>query len=489
MKSKKVFGVRKESKKSLVIIKQYFNLKIKIFFTFDEKMSSSIEFSLAGISPTAGKYSVQFIYNMNKNQVTLGPAKNLNQIATFSVTGLPQFLETNHGLYLGDIYNPRLYINNKYFYLEKVPNQRSTYNLVSTPNPQCFGFSPLTPGSPDVTPHNFPVDTSLTLVSNKGPITIFSPTKCTSSCTDCGSAICPENFTCFGGQCQTQIDLSSSAAFGIRAKENQTKVYTYSISEDILTIHLVSEDQISAKLETSNILKEKWFYADYLPGQHKLIVGQRYPLYVHINGDKRYITNTGNNVTYRLSTNPDGNTLTFAPQSAVNWGSFTLDQSEFANLYLPDNRGVPLALWQNSSVMGTPAVVPKDSGCVNCPGSVGAAVPAACNPPCTGGQTCNNGVCSSPTCTSSSQCSGGQVCSGGKCQNCSSTAPCPNGKACVGGKCQSCTSNTQCPKNKICSQGNCVDAPTPYWKTWWFWLTVFLIVLVILLLILALLYF
>jgi Cys-rich repeat protein len=475
-----------------------------------------MEFGLSGSTPTSGKYIVWITYHPSKNQITLGHNHNTNQIHAFTINGLP-----GHGLHLGDVYLPQIQTNNTNYYLEQTSNRSSTYNLVTSPNEKCLALSPLNPDTLNVTPYNFPINTTLNMVKTKNPITIFS-----------SSGVCPENFTYINGQCATQSNLSSSAAFGIRANGH---VCTYSTVGNSLIIRLVPENKISAKIETPDIFRERWFYTDYPYGQNQLTVGQRYPLYTIVNGNKQYISNPVSS-TYQLSSTPTNNSLAFTPTYPVNWGDYSLNSSQFQNLNLPGN----MALWQNSNVMGTPAVVsssnqvlaqacvpPCATGqiCVNgvctsptcsinddCPsgqvceggkclipckgntcqlGQV--CVDGKCQTPCTAtscpaGQTCVNGVCISSTCTTNSQCTGGQVCVGGKCQAPCTANSCPTGQVCVAGKCQTCTQNSQCPTGKICSNGVCVTAPTPWYKTAWFWIIISVIVIILILIILALIF-
>lgn len=504
-----------------------------IFFILDEKMSLPLEFTLSGTIPTSNiKFNVQFIYNDSTKQIQLGYTQNFGQQALFNLTNLPSFLQSNHELYLGDIYTPQLRLGNNYFYIEEVSPRSSTYNLVSTPNPKCFSFSPTVPGTLEVTPYNFPVSNTLVISGTVTPITVVSPTQCTETCTNCGWEVCPENFSCVSGQCATQLPINS--AFGIRVKSsNQTQVYTYSIVGNSLVIHLVPTTQISAVIETSDIFKERWFYADYFPGQNQLIVGQNYPLYTFINSTKYYISNPvgvpGTIVTYQLkpSMSSSDRVLTFKPTSPANWGSFTVTPSQFLNLALPNNTNATIALWQNASVLGTPAVivapnigqVAKDtvgpvippcksnSECTEgrvCDTKTGKCHICTANSQCSTGQICSVGKCiAAPnTCTTNSDCTGGQACVGGQCKPCASSAQCSSGQICVSGKCQApmCTSNSQCVGGQVCSNGLCqactassqctggqvcqngvcTNPPsTPFWKTWWFWLIIGIFLLII----------
>lgn len=475
-------------------------------------MSSEVDFNLVGTEPQSGSsFSVKFI--QSSNQVTLSP--NSGQTANFRIVDLPPFLRSNHGLYLGAVYAPLLKIGlNSFYYLEQT-DQKSTYNLVLSYNLNCLTLSPVTPGGSDVILYNFPgVGLFHIRSTTRMPITVISPTQCPGSCKDCGMGICPENFTCVDGECATQLDLSKTAAFGLRIQtpdQAQAQVYTYSIIGNSLIVHLVPETNISAQIDNTdtNIFKERWFYADY-QGQNHLEVGKRYPLYIPKDNAKYYITNPvggpGSMVTYTLSNYPSSNVLTFAPASIANWGEFTISPTEFENFAIPNDSRMLIALWQNSSVLHTPAVIG------NVRAQLGTQLRAqlgsetttcTSNTQCTNGQVCISGTCQ--VCTASTQCSGGQACVTGKCQACTADTQCPAGQVCVNGtcqapctstsctggqvcidkKCQKCTADSQCPSGQVCQNGVC--GKKPFWKTWWFWLIIAIIILLIIILIVVLL--
>ena len=346
-----------------------------------------MEFNLSGHNLNTGaKYSVRFLYNFKAKQVILGHSSSSGKVAIFGLCD---------ELYLGQSYIPKIKIGHNEAYLEHC--EGGTYNLVNSPNSKCLSLNPT--GGLEVIPHNFPVDSPLTLVSTGAPIHVNS------------NEVCPENFTLINGQCATQMPIN--AAFGIRVaplncRGNKEEVYTYSIVGNSLVARLVPQNKISSRYETSTIFRERWFYADYAPSQSQLSVGQRYPLYVFVGPNKHYITNpiqSGNTVVYQLSNMQQGNGLTFTPRSTTNWGDFSLNGSEFENLMMPNEMNGHIALWQDKSVRGMPAVVnPNNMNLNNMNMNPTYMNPTYMNPnnlnpvpcsainPCPPGQICNNGT-------------------------------------------------------------------------------------------------
>jgi Cys-rich repeat protein len=429
-------------------------------------MSAPLTFTLvSSVSGLNTNYTLQFLYNQPTNQVRLGISPSFGQTAFFNITGLPPFLQTNNGLYLGQSYTPQLQIGNQTFFLEQVSGT-STYNLVSSPTLRCFAIIPQNTNSLAVNISNFQENNSFTMISNGSPITIYSPIQCMDTCSNCGSDICPDLFTCINGQCATNLPIN--AAFGIRLMNGSNQyVYTYSIVGNSLITHIVNPLQISASTENSNMFKERWFFADYSPGKTQLIANQTYPLYTFMNGQKYYIANPAGG-TYQLISvkNSSNNLLALKPTRPINWRNFSLDPSQFINLYLPPNlTSSMIALWQNPNVGSQPAVISPSLSATNCTsdpqctgGQVcisGQCVDCTSNSQCTTGQICNNGKCQAPSCTSNVQCSGGQICLNGQCINCTSNSQCTGGLACISGTCQACTSNTQCAAGQTCVNGKC----------------------------------
>lgn len=491
-------------------------------------MSGSSTFYL-----TIGNNILQYNYNQQTNQIQLVLGQNFSQTADFTITALSPFLQTQNGLYLGQTYTPQIKIGSTLFYLQQVNSTTSIYNLVSNPNSSCFSLIPLDTSTMTVEANNFPGFNNLTMVSTGQPITFYSPTQCINTCTICGPEVCPENFTCANGQCATQLPIN--AAFGIRLKNgNSQYVYTYSVVGNSLIVDVVEPNQISASLEKSGMPRERWFFADYLPGQQQLVAGQTYPLYTFINGQKYYISNPVGQ-TYQLTTKSNGSTLTFKPTQPVNWQDFSFDPSQFLNFYLPSTlSSSQIALWQNYGFKGMTAVNSAQLTTTTCTTNSQCSTGQVClngtcqsctaNSQCPTGQVCQNGVCQScsatvscPTgqicqngtcvtsgCTSNSQCTGGQICdqTTGQCQPCNTTAQCPTGQYCINGSCKtptctsnaqctggqvcsngqctSCTANSQCTSGQICNNGVCMNPPsTPFWKTWWFWILVAFFILII----------
>ena len=443
-------------------------------------MSLPLEFQLTGSVPVSNlKFTVQFSHNNFANQVQLGYTQNFGQIAVFNITNVPPFLQTQHGLYLGDLYPVQLQIRNTLFYLDEAASRSGTYNLITSPSPTCLSLTPTSVGTNNVVVYNFPIaNFPMEIKSTGTPIAVFSPTQCPGSCVNCGSEVCPENFTCVNGQCATNLPINSAAAFGIRlGSSNQSLVYTYSIVGNSLVAHIVGPDQISAGIETSMSFKERWFYADYTKGRGQMMVGETYPLYTFVGTTKYYLTNPVNNI-YQLKTSVSSgdNVVAFKPTKAVNWGNFSVNPSEFVNLYIPNGTNTMIALWQNSAVMGVPAVVMGCSSnsqcspgqaCINgsCQGSTlvaatpgaGPGGPTNCSKDqeCPPGQRCEKGTCKTPICKNNSNCKNGQVCISGTCQNCAQNSQCSNGQVCVDGTCAACTSNSQCSNGQICVSGTC----------------------------------
>jgi hypothetical protein len=441
-----------------------------------------MEFNLSGHNLNTGaEYNVRFVYNFKAKQVKLGHSIGSGKVATFHLC---------EELYLGKVYTPKLKIGSDEAYLEHC--EGSIYNLVNTPNSKCFNFTPSE--GLEVIPNNFPVSSPLILVSTGRPITINS------------NEVCPENFTLINGQCATQMPIN--AAFGIRVRN---EVYTYSIVGNSLVARLVPQNRISSKYETATIFRERWFFADYAPGQSQLSIGQRYPLYVFVGNNKHYITNpvqSGTNVIYQLSCAMSMNTLTFTPRFTANWGEFSISESEFENFMMPNemnNKNGSIALWQNKTVRGMPAVVNNphasymnsnmDLSMNNLENSymnlnlnnlnssymnnLNYSQMNNMNPnmnnmnPNMNNMNPNmnnlnssymnsnmNNLNSTSLCnTVTNPCPAGQYCDYGVCKPapCNTvTNPCPAGQVCDFGVCKAgCSSTTPCPAGQICSNGIC----------------------------------
>lgn len=424
-----------------------------------------MEFSLSGNHSNSGqKYTVRFVYNFNAKQITLGHSDNFGKVATFYLCD--NFIP-------GQTYTPKLKIGSNQVFLEHITGTNN-YNLVNIPNSKCLTL--LIQDNFNVTPYNFPINTNLNLI--------------------------PTN-------------QSNNVEFGIRVntQHNKNEVYTYSIVGNSLVVHLVPENKISSRYETSLIFKERLFHVDYIPGHNQLKVGHNYPVYILVGNDKYYMMNpvqNGPNVVYQLTTSQDPQRmLTYTPKTSVNWKEFSVNPSEFQNLMMPDNKNGNISLWRNQN---TPAVSATASPCNTvtnpcpqgqycdygvckpnlcntvtnpCPPgqycAYGICKNLPCNPACTNGQICVGGVCQNPVCNPA--CTNGQTCLGGKCvacnsvtapcpagqycdfgvckTYCSATNPCPNGENCLNGICQSpCSATNPCPTGQVCNNGTCTTPCT-----------------------------
>ena len=317
-------------------------------------------------------------------------------IAQFIFDDLPQYLIDNSGVYLGYRYPLKLAVNGLSFYM--IPNPGTAiYKLVDTIPADntlvdvahiafltedivwSIDTDVQVSGSIDIST-NFgytSLSGSLVFLAQAGFILqspsisktipmIYPVLSCKSDCVTCG--YCPDNFSCSNAFCSTEQSVgSNTGTFGIRIRSSSGDEYVLTYNENIplgssmSTGYLLPEDEISVDIlsETPTLFTEQWFYVDLFSGDTELKTNKQYPIYVIINGVKKFIkipTNIqyGESFPIDLLDQSGTGTLTLTPSTTGNWGSYFLTgTSDFTSSSFPSGA---VALWQNFSLLGTPAI-------------------------------------------------------------------------------------------------------------------------------------
>lgn len=320
--------------------------------------------------------------------------------ALFEIENLPLYLESgdNYGVYLGEIYPLKLVVNRKSYFLERLlTGTGKVYYALSDRCTDCVNITILslnlywsTSGNrAKLVPKSFISDLFYTPSTNSSsrqltdeayfylyrreifrstgntPIA-YSPLNCNDTCSVC--QYCPADFMCNNNNlCVTSFSSESPfQAFGLRT---QSSIITY--TRNGKNAYYASRNQISVDFEntdTSNgtpfLIPQRWFYVDLKPGQGSLRVKEKYPIYIYINSQRYYITiseSTLNGFKMSLSENITSRTLSFRPLRKANWGQYVFTNDDF--VCYDDNSScissfsqTPIALWQNNSLIGEPAV-------------------------------------------------------------------------------------------------------------------------------------
>lgn len=315
---------------------------------------------------------VTYLISPDQQQVMLC-SNNRNQVANFIISDLPPFLGENNGLYLGDVYYPMLSINGQSYFLEQTV-QDNVYNLVLPDNvlavENLFSVAFLSPDlqwDEEDTIDNLMVENfNLDKVVQNKPLEgyfvrgsagqfIYSAAVCPEDCEYCGNN-CPDDYFCTGTECATDND---GVGFGVRG---DGFVYSYKIDPNQETVMVAASDQslITADIETSDIVRERFFYADYQGDEDNFVVGKDYPIYVWVGDQKKYLSNPNrlqdNGPTiYELTNQPQPDGALFSPTTPANWRERELTPDDFINFAF--NNSARLALWNDPSFIGTAAVV------------------------------------------------------------------------------------------------------------------------------------
>lgn len=262
-------------------------MKIKIFLLV--KMSTLSSFSIYFITADNRAVPLQFIPNPNQvgqGRLVLNPDLNqdlTSSPAVFTLDSQSDSLQRNNGFYLGATYKPTILINNQKYYLSRLEN--GSYALKTVSDNNTFSFSLLNPKinweTPDAIAHlhvnnltvpNIPVIGYYfhhqPLYKTSQPLT-FSPI----DCQNCGSDVCPENFTLINSKCVSAV--TGGIPIGIRTKQG---IYTYKMINGKAVAAIASPSVITSRIETNDTVRERWFYIDPL-SDNKLTVGKSYPIY------------------------------------------------------------------------------------------------------------------------------------------------------------------------------------------------------------------
>lgn len=302
---------------------------------------------------------VSYSLSPDRTEVILGA--DHTEAAVFVINELPPFLREKRGLYLGHLYIPQLYIDNRGYYLQ-VTSRKNHYRLVDEmESDDLFGFSILQPQlkwqeraeidkihfenfDPGNATHFF-----LATRPRSRSRAIYSPTDCRGDENYCG-LFTPDS------------DGVEGVGFGLRGRN---VVYTYKVSPDqkMVTVAATPTFLVTADLETNDTVRERYFFAD-LQGTEQFKSGVDYPIYIWVNGQKRYLSKPQRHsengpTTYELTARSEEDTARFSPMTVANWREMTLTPNDFINLAF--NNISELALWRDESYQGRPAVVSADN--------------------------------------------------------------------------------------------------------------------------------
>lgn len=354
-----------------------------------KKMSSSIRFFINTSSNNFISTSIDQLTN-NIIFAETSPSPTASR-ALFEINNLPLFLVSNGnvGVYLGKSYPLKLISNGISYFLQQSINgyqlsntcsncvtitvlsldlfwSTDTFNSI-TPNSfiSTLFYTPIpVPGQPpgQIVLTNRAYFYLSTILQSLIRVSVaYPPISCPASCETCG--YCPSNFSCNNGLCSSDVLTISSinppVTFGLRTKNS---VITY--TSDASAGYYLSPNQISVDYENTDIsggmpilIPQRWFYIDLPSGQGELFVGKSYPIYIYINNRKFYITMNSqipNGFKIILSPMVRPDTLTFVPTKSATWGDFVFTNSDFLNGKFVNG---PIALWQNNSLIGSPAVL------------------------------------------------------------------------------------------------------------------------------------
>lgn len=305
---------------------------------------------------SAGRNPVRYTLSPNKKEVIIG-GRSCKEEARFYVTDRPNYLNDNNGLYLGQLYNPKLKVDGRLYYLEATGRDNRFKLVEDGAGRGLFGFSIMKPGLKweemveidTVHFEHLTLPTNVThwfLTSTEGlrGRVVYSRVDCSLRDLFCGAS-------------EPDVPKRNGNGFGIRAQE---QLYTYKLSPDRkkATVAAVLNSIVSTDLESQDTVRERWFFADSPNDQYK--VGVDYPIYIWVDGKKRYlsfperISENGPTV-YELTDGPEKTAAFFSPTAEINWREPTVTPNDFINLAF--NSTPRLTLWREESYQGQPAVV------------------------------------------------------------------------------------------------------------------------------------
>lgn len=349
-------------------------------------MSINFRISLSEIRKTFPLFIVSS--GTNYELVAKPPSKGCGSL--FRVIGLPVYLATNAGFYLGLKYYIQVNINDAGDFRYLQLNADNSYTPVASANENCFGVifydecaewnSCISLGKCDLDQchdkkmprrglrflNYYPENGCKCKEIPSGAIfrrddlcekerLVFSITECTTinNCTVCGLESCPVDTVCAGGNCtQTNPIGISSVGFSLRATNvlNCPVIITYDFYEkgkcccantkgDVkLRMRFVPVNSISASDADPYNSRLQLFYAD---GPFE--VGKVSPIFVVQNLMKKYLTNPvigedrkGIYTEYSLNTTPGCHSLAFKPKHNGNWNTYIFKEKDFCYLQIPD---------------------------------------------------------------------------------------------------------------------------------------------------------
>lgn len=358
-------------------------------------------------------------------------------VAEFGLMDIEPYPKAQGKLYLGKMYSPQLKLGNDFAYLQpnSSPNTYSaSRNIPTGPTFSMALLSPMTEWNRPIAIGNVRFDSfmpgnaqTFTMQSNGSGTIPISPVSCMGNCQQCG--YCPDQFSCTGQRGCVNI-TGVGPSFGIRGNANgEQVVYTYRVMNDNQAVLAPAKpDFVSADIETDDIVRERYFYADYRQDENYYTAGTTYPIYIVVNGQKRYLSSPqrmdGGASVYTLTSAPQNNTAAFRPTNEVNWRQFSLTPDNFPNLAYTEPRS--LALWQDSTLQTDRAV--RGQGQTN-----GPVAPVSATPK--NGCGCNGN----------------------------------NTQVTAGLNALLAPFSPVLPLGAQGSQGN-INTPTSIWSEWWFWL-------------------
>jgi hypothetical protein len=337
-------------------------LLFNIYFVTADNRTVPLQFIREQHDPTRGRLSLD--------------QSSASQNALFVVDDLPPFLQQNQAFYLGQVYHPKIQVDNQQYYLSQVNAGRNIYNLIPATAGKLndtnglFSFALLNSkvgwGIPDVIANlhldNIFLNGVVGYRFNAQPALtpeqalVYSPANCSQSSqngagpTFCGPEVCPDGFVSNNNIC-IPVDSVDGVPFGVRTA---TGIYTYKIRGNQIDAASARPDVISADIETNDTVRERWFFAEPSPGQRTLSVGGSYPIFIMANDRKFYLTNPQvidqNVVRYTLSPTVTKDTARFNPTRVIQPQTL-VDLDQFENFIVPNQSDVYLWSYQTQPLV------------------------------------------------------------------------------------------------------------------------------------------
>jgi hypothetical protein len=336
-------------------------------------MSTPLLFNIYFVTADNRTVPLQFIreqHDPTRGRLSLDQSA-ASQNALFVVDDLPPFLQQNQAFYLGQVYHPKIQVDNQQYYLSQVNVGWNIYNLIPATagklndTSSLFSFALLNLkvgwGIPDVIANlhldNIFLNGVIGYRFNAQPALtpkqalVYSPANCGQPSqngagpTFCGPEVCPDGFVSNNNIC-IPVDSVDGVPFGVRTA---TGIYTYKIRGNQIDAATVHPDVITADIETNNTVRERWFYAEPSPGQRTLSVGGSYPIFIMANDRKFYLTNPQvidqYVVRYTLSPTVTKDTARFNPTRVIQPQTL-VDLDQFQNFIVPNQSDIYLWSYQ-----------------------------------------------------------------------------------------------------------------------------------------------